>query len=61
MAERLIKATKNGKGVINTAFIERLNATFSKRHRLIGARLFSGEGLPKLCLLWRKGGLFDHV
>ena len=28
MVERLIKATQNGKGVINTAFIERLNATF---------------------------------
>jgi transposase-like protein len=28
MVERLIKATQNGQGVINTAFIERLNATF---------------------------------
>ena len=31
MVERLIKATQNGKGVINTAFIERLNATFRMR------------------------------
>lgn len=31
MVERLIKATQNGKGVINTAFIERLNATFRLR------------------------------
>ena len=31
MVERLIKATQNGKGVINTAFIERLNATFRQR------------------------------
>jgi len=29
--ERLIKATQHGKGVINTAFIERLNATFRQR------------------------------
>jgi hypothetical protein len=28
MVERLIKVTQNGQGVINTAFIERLNATF---------------------------------
>jgi hypothetical protein len=26
MVERLIQTTQNGKGVINTAFIERLNA-----------------------------------
>jgi transposase-like protein len=31
MVERLIKATQNGEGVINTAFIERLNATFRLR------------------------------
>jgi transposase-like protein len=31
MVERLIKTTQNGKGVINTAFIERLNATFRLR------------------------------
>jgi len=31
MVERLIQATQNGKGVINTAFIERLNATFRQR------------------------------
>jgi transposase-like protein len=31
MVERLIKATQNGQGVINTAFIERLNATFRLR------------------------------
>jgi transposase-like protein len=31
MVERLIKVTQNGKGVINTAFIERLNATFRLR------------------------------
>jgi transposase-like protein len=31
MVEYLIKATQNGKGVINTAFIERLNATFRLR------------------------------
>jgi transposase-like protein len=31
IVERLIKATQNGKGVINTAFIERLNATFRLR------------------------------
>lgn len=31
MVERLIKATQKGKGVINTAFIERLNATFRLR------------------------------
>jgi transposase-like protein len=31
MVEGLIKATQNGKGVINTAFIERLNATFRLR------------------------------
>jgi len=31
LVERLIKATQNGKGVINTAFIERLNATFRLR------------------------------
>ena len=31
MVEHLIKATQNGKGVINTAFIERLNATFRLR------------------------------
>ena len=31
MVERLIKATQNGNGVINTAFIERLNATFRQR------------------------------
>jgi len=31
MVERLIKATQNEKGVINTAFIERLNATFRLR------------------------------
>ncbi len=31
MVERLIQATQNGKGVINTAFIERLNATFRLR------------------------------
>jgi transposase-like protein len=28
MVERLIQTTQNGQGVINTAFIERLNATF---------------------------------
>jgi transposase-like protein len=31
MVEHLIKATQNGKGVINTAFIERLNATLRLR------------------------------
>jgi hypothetical protein len=31
MVEHLIQATQNGKGVINTAFIERLNATFRQR------------------------------
>jgi transposase-like protein len=31
MVERLIKTTQNGMGVINTAFIERLNATFRQR------------------------------
>jgi transposase-like protein len=31
MVERLINTTQNGKGVINTAFIERLNATFRQR------------------------------
>lgn len=31
MVERLINATQNGQGVINTAFIERLNATFRLR------------------------------
>ena len=31
MVERLIRATQKGKGVINTAFIERLNATFRQR------------------------------
>lgn len=31
IVERLIKATQKGKGVINTAFIERLNATFRQR------------------------------
>lgn len=31
MVARLIKATQNGKGVINTAFIERLNASFRLR------------------------------
>lgn len=31
MVERLIQTTQNGKGVINTAFIERLNATFRQR------------------------------
>jgi len=31
MVERLIKVTQHGKGVINTAFIERLNATFRQR------------------------------
>jgi transposase-like protein len=31
MVEQLIQATHNGKGVINTAFIERLNATFRQR------------------------------
>ena len=31
MVERLIKTTQNGKGVINTAYIERLNATFRLR------------------------------
>jgi transposase-like protein len=31
MVERLIKDTQNGTGVINTAFIERLNATFRLR------------------------------
>jgi transposase-like protein len=31
MVEGLIKATQKGKGVINTAFIERLNATFRQR------------------------------
>jgi len=31
MVERLIKTTQNGRGVINTAFIERLNATFRLR------------------------------
>lgn len=31
MVEDLIKATQKGKGVINTAFIERLNATFRQR------------------------------
>jgi hypothetical protein len=29
--ERLIKITQNGKGVINTTFIERLNASFHLR------------------------------
>jgi transposase-like protein len=31
MVERLIKVTQNGQGVINSAFIERLNATFRLR------------------------------
>jgi transposase-like protein len=31
MVERLIKTTQQGMGVINTAFIERLNATFRQR------------------------------
>lgn len=31
MVEHLIQATQNGQGVINTAFIERLNATFRMR------------------------------
>jgi len=31
MVERLIKTTQQGKGMINTAFIERLNATFRQR------------------------------
>ena len=31
MVERLLQTTQNGKGVINTAFIERLNATFRQR------------------------------
>lgn len=31
MVEHLIKTTQNGAGVINTAFIERLNATFRQR------------------------------
>lgn len=31
MVERLIHATQNGTGMINTAFIERLNATFRQR------------------------------
>jgi hypothetical protein len=31
MVEHLIQTTQNGKGVINTAFIERLNATFRQR------------------------------
>jgi hypothetical protein len=31
MVERLIKATQNRTGMINTAFIERLNATFRQR------------------------------
>jgi transposase-like protein len=31
MVEHLINVTQNGKGVINTAFIERLNATFRLR------------------------------
>jgi len=31
MVARLIKGTQNGAGVINTAFIERLNATFRQR------------------------------
>ena len=31
MVARLIQATQKGKGVINTAFIERLNATFRQR------------------------------
>jgi transposase-like protein len=31
MIERLIHATQKGKGVINTAYIERLNATFRQR------------------------------
>ena len=31
MVEHLIKATQNWQGVINTAFIERLNATFRQR------------------------------
>ena len=31
MVEHLIKATQKGKGVINTAYIERLNATFRQR------------------------------
>lgn len=31
MVTRLIQATQNGKGTINTAFIERLNATFRMR------------------------------
>jgi transposase-like protein len=31
MVERLIKTTQKGKGGINTAFIERLNATFRQR------------------------------
>jgi len=36
IVEHLIKATQKGKGVINTAFIERLNATFRQRlHHLV--------------------------
>jgi Transposase and inactivated derivatives len=36
MVEHLIKATQKGMGVINTAFIERLNATFRQRlHHLV--------------------------
>jgi transposase-like protein len=36
MVERLIKTTQNRRGVINTAFIERLNATFRQRvNRLV--------------------------
>lgn len=36
MVEHLIHTTQNGKGVINTAFIERLNATFRLRfHNLV--------------------------
>jgi hypothetical protein len=31
MVNRLIQATQNGKGMINTAFIERLNASFRQR------------------------------
>jgi len=31
MVEGLIQATQNGKGMINTAYIERLNATFRQR------------------------------
>lgn len=38
MIERLIKATQNGVGMINTAFIERLNATFRQRFNTLVRR-----------------------